>query len=199
MALEATTLLSIKTLFKDLPRLETERLLLRTMRLEDAADMYAYARIPEVSRYTLWEPHRSIEDARTFISCVIDGYNSGQIENWGLEHKATGAFIGTCGFFYWNTEHCRGEIQYAISPRYSRQGLMTEAVREVLRFGFTSMRLHRIEAKCMLDNTGSERVMQKAGMKFEGILRGYLFAKDSYHDLKSYAILKDEFSFEHRR
>jgi ribosomal-protein-alanine N-acetyltransferase len=69
---------------------------------------------------------------------------------------------------------------------------MTEAVNRVIEFGFNKMRLNRIAAKCMLSNTASERVMQKCGMKHEGIMRGGLFAKGKFVDLKMYSILKKD-------
>ncbi len=83
--------------FEDLPELETERLLLRKMRLDDARAMFAYASDPEVTRYVLFETHRSIEDSRAFLRYAEEGYERGDFGGWGLVLKDSGAFIGTCG------------------------------------------------------------------------------------------------------
>ena len=188
----------VSEIFSNLPVLETQRLILRPMRSEDAQDMYEYASRPEASAYTIWDSHRSIDETRKFLACVEVNYARGEIENWGIEFEADGKFIGTCGFFFWDMPHRGAEIHYALSPDYSGRGLMTEAIQAVLRFGFERMGLHRIEAKCMVQNRASERVMQKAGMKFEGIMRDGIFAKGRYHDLKVYAVLEKEWEIDHR-
>jgi [ribosomal protein S5]-alanine N-acetyltransferase len=73
-------------------------------------------------------------------------------------------------------------------------GITTEAANELIRFGFDHMELVRIQARCFIKNTGSERVMEKLGMTFEGIVRKGMFAKGKHQDLKLYSILKEEFT-----
>ena len=80
--------------FADLPELETERLLLRRMRLDDAEAMFAYASDPEVTRYVLFDTHRSIEDSREFLRFATEGYERGDFGGWGLLLKDSGVFIG---------------------------------------------------------------------------------------------------------
>jgi ribosomal-protein-alanine N-acetyltransferase len=181
-------------LARELPTLSTKRLILRKMALNDAGDMFEYASDPEVTKFTLWEHHGSKNDSVEFLKFVTNNYEKGEIENWGITLKETGRFIGTCGYFNWKPQHFSAEIQYTISKAYWSKGFMTEAVEEVIRFGFEEMMLNRIQAKCMVDNIGSERVMQKAEMKFEGIMRQGVFAKGKYHDLKVYSILKNEWN-----
>lgn len=69
---------------------------------------------------------------------------------------------------------------------------MPEAVHPLIAFGFQMMKLNRIEGRCILANTASARVMEKVGMKFEGVLRQHLFTKGSFYDVKMYSILKEE-------
>ena len=69
---------------------------------------------------------------------------------------------------------------------------MTEAVRQVISFGFRTMQLNRVQATCEVEYIASARVMEKTGMTFEGILREYLFTKQHYRDLRMYAILRTE-------
>jgi ribosomal-protein-alanine N-acetyltransferase len=178
--------------FKSLPELDTPRLRLRKLRLSDASDMFEYARDHDVSKYTLWEPHSSIDETNRIIEGFIKSYQKGEIENWAIEYRENAKLIGTCGYFFWIPEYARAEIQYALSKDYWGKGLMTEALHAILDFGFNKMELNRIEAKCMVENAASEKVMQRLGMKYEGILREYVFAKSRFYDLKSYAILKKE-------
>ncbi len=170
--------------------LETDRLLLRKMSMADAADVFAYASDPEVSKYTSWSTHQAIADSQQFLESVIAKYEAGQPMDWGIEHKGDRKLIGTCGFASWDCTHARAEIGYVLSRQYWGQGYMTEAVKAVISFGFHVMMLNRIQATCMVDNLASARVMQKAGMNYEGTLREYAFFKDRYCDLKFYATIK---------
>jgi len=186
--------LRIEDVFADLPSLETERLLLRKMRMADAQDLFEYASDPDVARYTTWPPHSSIDDSKAYLRRALDLYAAHDIAEWGLAHKADGKLIGTCGYVDWSPYHARAEIGYAMSRKYWGQGLMAEAVRAVIHFGFQRMMLNRVEARCMIENVASARVMEKCGMRYEGILREHMYAKGRYDDLKIYSILRREWA-----
>jgi len=162
------------------------------MRLEDASDMFEYSRDPEVTRYVTWNTHTSIADSAGFINFVLSRYERGESGDWGIVLKSNGKFIGTCGFVTLNLQHLCGEIGYVLSRRYWNQGLATEAVRRLIRFGFDEMGLNRIEAMHMVENLASGRVMQKAGMTYEGLLRQKVYAKGRFHDVCEYAILRQD-------
>jgi ribosomal-protein-alanine N-acetyltransferase len=180
--------------FADLPELETERLLLRKMRFDDAEAMFAYASDPEVTRYVLWDTHPSIEDREGFLRSAMEGYERGDFGGWGVVLKDDGAFVGTCGIDVgYAPEHARAELGYVLSREHWGKGLMPEAVRAVIRFGFGRMGLNRVEARCITENTASARVMGKAGMNYEGILREREFIKGTYLDIKLYSILRREY------
>ncbi len=180
--------------FANLPELETGRLLLRKMRLDDAEAMFAYASDPEVTRYVLWETHRSIEDSESFLGFATEGYRRGDFGGWGVVLKDSGAFVGTCGIDVdYGPEHARAELGYVLSREHWGKGLMPEAVRAVIAFGFGRMRLNRLEARCVAENTASARVMEKAGMIYEGTLREREFIKGAYRDMRFYSILRREY------
>jgi [ribosomal protein S5]-alanine N-acetyltransferase len=180
--------------FADLPELETERLLLRKMRLDDAEAMFAYASDPEVARYVLWDTHRSIEDSEEFLRLATEGYERGDFGGWGVVLKDSGVFIGTCGMDAgYAPEHARAELGYVLSREHWGRGLMPEAVRVVIRFGFERLELNRIQARCIAENTASTRVMEKAGMTYEGTLRESEFIKGAYRNMKLYSILRREY------
>jgi ribosomal-protein-alanine N-acetyltransferase len=70
---------------------------------------------------------------------------------------------------------------------------MTEVIRTIISYGFERMKLVRIEASCLPSNLGSARVMEKAGMTFEGIIRQSIFVKGKHEDLKLYSIVVDDY------
>jgi [ribosomal protein S5]-alanine N-acetyltransferase len=187
------TVAQVREVLKDLPTLETDRLVLRKMTLDDAEAIFAYASEHEVSRYTLWETHRSIEDSRAFLELVIQKYESGGEPDWGIVYKGDHRFVGACGLVDWEAEHARAEVGFVLSREYWGRGLMPEAVRAMFSFGFERMNLNRVEARCIVENAASARVMEKAGMAYEGTLRQREYIKGAYRDIKLYAILKEEF------
>jgi [ribosomal protein S5]-alanine N-acetyltransferase len=172
---------------RELPVLETPRLVLRRMEESDAEDVYEYASDPAVAEHTSWEPHQSIDVSTAFAASQARGRGCA----WGIVHRTDQKVIGTCGIVRERAPY-RGEINFALSRKYWNQGYMTEAVREVIGFGFEVLGLHRIQARCKVANVGSARVMEKAGMTFEGVLREYSFSKGEYLDLKMYSILRRE-------
>lgn len=176
----------------DPPALETERLVLRAMTPGDAEAVFAYASDPEVSRYTIWETHRTIEDSKAFLKSVAGKYGSGGEPDWGIVYKGDRRLIGACGFVNWSREHDRAEVGFTLHRGYWGRGLAAEAVRALIRFGFERMRLNRVEARCIAENTVSARVMHKAGMTCEGTLRRREFVKGAYRDMKLYAVLAGE-------
>ncbi len=158
-------MMDVEDIFKDLPVLETDRTILRKIEKNDVQDIFAYCSDEEVSKYTTWDTHQKIEDTENFVHFVCDRYSKGQLSPWGIQNKTKGKIIGTCDFVNWNSDHCRAEIGYALSREYWGQGYMTECVKKLIEFGFMNMNLVRIEARCLLGNIGSSRVMEKSIIK----------------------------------
>ncbi len=178
---------------ENLPTLETDRLILRKMSLDDAEAVFAYASDPEVTRYVIWETHRSIEDSEGFLRSVVESYENAEEATWGIVYKGDRRFVGGCGIVGWDPAHARAEMGYVLSREYWGRGLMTEAVRAMIAFGFERINLNRMEARCIAENVASARVMEKAGMIYEGTLRQREFIKGAYQDMKVYSILRSEF------
>lgn len=183
----------IYRLFSHIPTLETERLILRGMRVSDAADMYEYARRPSVTEYLTWDPHTSEAMTREYLVYVGQRYRTGDFYDWSLIFKEDGRMIGTCGFTSFNCPADSAEIGYVLNPSYQGKGLATEAVRRVLRFGFEELSLHRIEAHFIQGNDASRRLMERLGMIFEGYARESMKIKGKYRTIGTCAILRDEF------
>lgn len=186
--------MEMKEIYAELPVLETERLLLRKVTFDDAEDLFDYGSNEEVTRFVTWDTYQTIDDALQFIEMIIGRYQNSEVAPWGIEEKATGKLIGTIDFVWWQPQHKKAEMGYALSRKYWNKGIMTEAAKAVVAFGFEQMDLVRIQARCLVDNTGSSRVMEKAGMTYEGTLRKAFLSKGAIHDLKMYSILKEEFN-----
>lgn len=187
----------IHEVFSKIPTFETERLILRPMRMFDAFDMYAYARLPETSAFLTWSPHPDIEYTKNYLAFIIGKYKSGEFYDWAVTLKAEeGKMIGTCGFSRIDVSNNVGEVGYVIGPDYQGNGYATEAVMEIMAFGFTRLNFHRIEAKYITQNLASRSVMERCGMHFEGVARGSMLIKGNYRDIGTCAILQEEWKKE---
>lgn len=174
----------------NLKAIETERLILRKLTLDDAKDVYEYASDKIITKYVTWYPHKSLDESVDFIKRHLDKYKLNEVTNWGIHHKADNKIIGSAGYMTCDFHSKKAELGYALSRNYWNQGIMTEVIKEAISFGFNTLRLIRIQALCKIENIASSRVMEKSGMEFEGILKKYHFAKNDHHDMKIYAITK---------
>lgn len=189
---------TIYHIFSHIPTLETDRLILRRMQLSDADDMHEYAKRDDVTRHLTWEPHPSILYTREYLAYVSVHYTAGDFFDWAVVERESERMIGTCGFTRFHCEADSAEIGYVLNPAFWGRGIATEAVGAVIRFGFERLELNRIEARFMDGNEASRRVMEKNGMRFEGISRQSMYIKGAYRDVGTCAILRrDYFSWEH--
>ena len=180
-------------LFSHIPTLETDRLILRGMRVSDTEDMFEYARRPSVTQYLTWNPHTDPAETREYLTYVGQRYRTGDFYDWAVVDRESGHMIGTCGFTSFNCPHDTAEIGYVLNPAYQGKGLATEAVRRVLDFGFDELGLHRIEAHFMEGNDASRRLMERVGMAFEGYARESMRIKGRFCTIGTCAILRYEY------
>ncbi len=183
----------ITEVFRNPPVLFTERLMLRKMERFDADDMFEYASLPKTTEYLLWEPHPDIAYTRKYLALVGGQYKSCQFYDWAICLKDSSKMIGTCGYTKLDVKNMCGEIGYVINPKYHGSGYAAEAAKKVIEFGFEELALQRIEARYMVDNTASRRVMDKLKMKFEGIHRNAVQIRGKFVSVGVCAILRDEF------
>ncbi len=174
------------------PRIiQTDRLVLRKPRRSDAAAIFrGYAADPEVTRYVMWRPHQDPGQTLAFVS--------GCIEAWQGEDRFP--FVITLagkdeavGMIELHPKDHRCGIGYVLARRYWGKGYITEAVRAVIQWLFNQPGIYRVDATCDLENTASFRVMEKAGMQREGILRRWVIHPNlslEPRDCYVYAIVK---------
>lgn len=176
-------------IFSSIPTLHTERLTLRALRELDAEDMFEYASSPEVTRYLLWREHKSPAFTKEYLSYIESRYALGDFYDWAITLTDSGKMIGTCGFTRIDTINNAAEIGYVLNPAYHHLGIATEAAGAVMKFGFETLSLHRIEAKFMDGNDASRAVMERLGMTAEGFEREAVFVKGGYVTIGKYAKL----------
>ena len=184
--------------FSRLPVLETDDLLLRKPAQKDAKDIFCYASDPEVARYVLWEPHRSLSETRSFIRFLRSRIRAGYPSSWVVVLKETGHVIGTIGFIWYSDVNRSAELGYSFSREHWNHGYATQALKSVIDAAFTSLPLNRLEAQHDIRNLASGRVMEKSGLRQEGILRNRIVNKGEYVDVALYAILRSDWESDQR-
>ena len=153
-------------------RIETERLILRRFTVYDTIDMYyKWASDPEVTKYLTWPAHSSIKITRGVLTEWVEKYADGGYFNWAMEYKETGKAIGNISVVKLNEETEAADIGYCMSRAYWGMGLMPEALKAVVDYLFDVVGVNRIAACHDVNNPKSGRVMDKAGMRWEGVLR----------------------------
>ncbi len=178
----------------EIPSLESERLRLRQMEIEDSKELFRYWSDAEVVRYMNMPPFASIEDACGMINLLNGLAESEDALRWGIELKESGKLIGSCGFNMWELAGAyRGEIGYDLGREFWGHGYMSETLRMVLPYGYETMGLNRIEALVDPRNRASKALLQAFGFQEEGLLRDYQKTEAGFVDLLMYSLLKREY------
>ncbi len=172
--------------------IKTERLILRRFAIDDAQMMYDnWAKDKRVTKYMTWEPHASVEFTAEKLSEWVSSYQNENYYHWGIEFNSK--LIGSIGVMEVSDRNSNGCIGYCIGYDYWGNGIMTEALSAVLKYMFEEVNMHRLAAYHDVENIGSGKVMEKAGMIFEGVDRESMIRIDgSYADMRCYGILKRE-------
>ena len=173
--------------------LETHRLILRPFRMEDSEDMYTgWASDPEVTRFLTWPAHSSVEITRMVLNDWIPRYADGGFFNWAIEWKETGHVIGNISVVRLEETIGEAEIGYCMNRSLWGQGIMPEALRAVMDYLFDTVEVSRITAGHDVNNPKSGRVMEKAGMRKEGVRRSGGRNNQGICDTACYALLRSD-------
>ncbi len=178
------------------PELETERLQLRQLTMDDLDFVYGHFSDSRVAEFLLDEPPLSeISQARE----IIEFYEQAETKSWnrwGISLKSNGQLVGTCGFHKWNQRDLHAEIGYDLSPDFWGQGIMAEALRAAIQNGFERMRLNRIGAIVYPENQRSLHLLHKLGFRTEGLLRDYHHLSGKFYDHYILSLLKRDWKAE---
>lgn len=171
--------------------LHTDRLVLRRFCETDAADIFAWAGNPEVTRYVSYQTHRSIADSEKILQFWLDGYKREDNYNWAITfdgQKVVGQISVTEHDGVWDAG-----MGWQLDKPYWNRGYMTEAARAVFEYLFCEVGFHRIYSGHDTRNPASGKVMQKLGMAPEGIARQHYYKSGfGTGDAQKYGILKEE-------
>jgi len=177
----------------EFPKLETERLVLRNVTLDDAEAIFAHFADEEVTRFLEIPRLESVEQAENVIMFMLGLFERREGIRWAISLKESDQLIGSCGFDrVTKLRGSRGEIKYDLMRDYWGHGIMAEALAEVIRFGFDIMKLNRIEALVVSDAARSMSLLCKMGFQNEGTLRGYTYWKGQFWDEVSFSLLKND-------
>ena len=179
--------------FAKFPTLTTERLVLRELCDADFEPAHRMFSDPRVMRYIGKPPHRNIEETREFLEKNRSQFSLQQGLRWAITRRGDDRLIGSCGHWRLLKEHHRSEIGYDLLPAFWGQGVMTEAIRAILRFGFVEMALHSTEAQIDPDNDRSRGVLERLGFRQDGRLRENYYFDGKYTDTAIFTLLGRDF------
>lgn len=174
--------------------IETERLIMRQLRMSDEDDLFAYQSNPEVVRYLPW-PARTREQVREALAKVLsnpDFESEGDGLVLAVERKSDHRVIGQMSLIYRSAEHRRGEFGYAFNPDSAGFGYATEASSALLDFGFGAAGFHRIYADTDARNAKSISLLERLGMRREADLIENEMFKGEWSSSVIYALLDYE-------
>ncbi len=178
------------------PELVTDRLVLGEFTPGDAEDVFNIFSSDAVTKYHNLETMTNIDQAKKIVSARASLFNKKTGIRWALRLKDNmDKVIGSIGFFNLNPPNGFAEIGYDLHEGYWRRGIMKEALRQTINFGFGDgffFYLNRIEALTYLENRASVNLLIGIGFTEEGIRREYGFWKNRYHDLRSFSLLRRE-------
>lgn len=171
----------------DLITLETTRLILRPLTLDDFDAVHSWASHPANTRLMIWGPN-SEEETKNFLSKTTPG------KDFAVVLKQNGHVIGSCGI-YPDADNNNGEVGWILHRDYWRQGYGTEIGGVLIKYGFETLSLRRIIAEGEAENNGSRRVMERNGMRQEALYRKAfrIRAEDRWVDAIGYAILAEDY------
>ncbi len=175
--------------FDPFPVIDTERLILRRLTLADAADYFALRTNDEVMAFIERKRPASIIDMEEHIRKVNQDVDGNRTIVWTISAKGNDQLAGTIAYHKITPEHYRAEIGYLLHPAHWRTGIMSEAIKAVLEFGFGQMGLHSIEAIINPLNEGSRKLLTKFGFIKEGYFKENYFYNGQFLDSEVYSLL----------
>ena len=175
-------------------KLSTDRLKLRFIELSDLESIHVLHSLPETDEFNTLGIPKNIQETKSIIENWILDNESPDANSFifAIEQNMTQKFIGLISIKLGKEKFKSGEVWYKLHADYWNKGYGTEALHEILNFGFEKLQLHRIEAGCAVDNIGSIKVLEKVGMTREGRKRQVLPLKSGWSDNYEYAILSTD-------
>jgi [ribosomal protein S5]-alanine N-acetyltransferase len=174
------------------PILTTERLILRPIAVADTDAIFVACSQPRLTEFTLFETHETRAASESFVkNYAIANYSQGALDPLGIALKESPEqLVGSCGLMLTEAPFTR-EIGYWIAEAYWNRGYATEVVTRLTELGFQS-KARRIQARVIVGNSASERVLQKAGFAHEGTHRSALYRRGQFWDVMMFAKINSD-------
>jgi ribosomal-protein-alanine N-acetyltransferase len=177
------------SLLPEPPVLATRRLRLRPLRVSDAEPLFAVFSDAETMRWWSSPPHDSPTATLDVIERARLSFYGGDGIEWAITAGGDDRAVGKIGHWRWQRAHSRSEVGFILRRDLWRRGLMSEALRAVIDWGFAALGLHSVEAQLDIDNLGSRRTLERAGFRQEGVLRQSYFDGRDYRDTLVFGLL----------
>lgn len=177
-------------------KLETDRLFLRKGKLQDAQQIYEnYGKDPLVSKYVVWNIHKSVDDAIELMKKWEDSYEKNNSYKWLVELKESNLVIGSITAVKVDDVNKTVAIGYCFGSKWWNKGYATECLKRVIKFFFEDIGVETIYANHLSSNMASGKVMLKSGMLYEGTLRNRMIDKNTNKstNLETYSIIKEDY------
>lgn len=179
-----------ESVFDGFPQLQSERLLLRSFQISDAADIQFIRSHPEIVKYLDSDPHNSLETSQAFVQNNLDAFQNKTGIAWVICEKHSMQCIGDFSYWRLDKKNHRGEIGYTLKPDFWGKGLMHETMQILIPFGFNQLKLHSIEANINPQNENSRKLLVKMGFQKEAYFRENYFYNGNYLDSEIYSLLQ---------
>ncbi|MBK8902172.1 MAG: GNAT family N-acetyltransferase [Anaerolineaceae bacterium] len=185
-------MLDLTKSFNTFPIIQTERLHLRQLVPGDAEALLVVFSDPKVMAGHGTPVHESLVETLRLIDWYTRAFTEKRALRWAITRHSDNTVLGTCGYHEITAYHHRAEIGYELASAEWRQGIMSEAVRAVVRFGLEQMGFHRIEAIVDPSNPASANLLRKVGFTEEGYLRERFFDNGRFVNDWFFSILATE-------
>lgn len=176
--------------FSPMPRMETDRLIIRRVERSDARELYELCSRPETSQYSLWSPHESLSVTKQYISCQHSLERRGCCTFFVVEEKS-GGVIGTASYVSLDESFKIAEIGYSILSDLWGRGYGTEVADALTGFAFDRLGAQRVYARVLPENKASAAVLEKLGFAFEGTQQKGYYYKGRVNDVDIYGMTDD--------
>lgn len=175
------------------PTLTTPRLTLRAFEEPDAEPLFAHARNPNVTRFTLWDHHKTVADTVVFVRDYARlRYREGMPEPYAITLTPDSNPVGACGCFWASQTNQTMELGYWVAEPFWGRGIAAEASRAILELAFREFQPERMQARVIAENAASSRVLEKLNFRYEGTLRASLLRRGKFDDVMMYSLLRSE-------
>lgn len=169
-----------------IPDIKVLKYLLRECKQSDIPISYSYLTDPETIEDTSYDI-KNMEEMKERVNFHKQQFKDKKRIGWIIEDTETGKMIGEISFFDIEIANRKGEIGYFLGKEFWRQGIMSSILEVVIAYLFEDLKIHRLQAVVIKENSGSIRLLEKNGFVKEGMLKDYKYCRNRYRDFVIYS------------